>query len=297
MKAKYMCPLVTLFNDEQEIDFPAMFTLIDRIIDDGIDGLVILGSSGEFYALEYEVCLDYAKEILNHVAHRVPVYIGTGQMTADKTINFSKYVLDIGADGVIVVGPYYIGCDQKGVYQYFHQIASQVEGDILIYNYPDRTGFDLELATLKQLLSAHKNIIGLKDTVLTANHTTQLATKLKDDFPEFQVFTGYDCNFVSTVLAGGIGCIGALSNIAPGTCAELVKAVENENFSMIKKTQQKIEQMMELYAITQPFMPTFKYILNQQGIHNSNQSLLPATMISSEEKKEVDKIIKKIGLI
>lgn len=297
MKAKYICPLVTLFNEDQTVDFPAMFRLIDRTIDQGIDGLVLLGSSGEFYALDYECCLDYAKVVLDYVAHRVPVYIGTGQMTVAKTVSFSQYVLDLGAEGVIIVGPYYIGCNQKGIYEYFHQIAAQVPGDILIYNYPERTGFDMEAITLKELLSVHSNIIGVKDTVLTANHTSQLVVKLKDHFPNFQVFTGYDCNFVNTVMSGGAGCIGALSNIATATCTELVAAFEEEDLPRLKKGQQKIEQMMALYTVTDPFMPTFKYILNEQGICNSGASLLPATIMNEQERKAVDKMVRKIGLI
>lgn len=280
-KVKYMCPLLTLFNDDKTIDYDAMYALAERLIAGGVDGMIVLGSSGEFYSMDDATAGELAKRMIARVGGRVPVYVGTGRMTPERTTKFSRHALGCGADGVIVVGPYYIGASQEGVEAFYDEVARNVDGDIIIYNYPERTGHDVGPSTIKRLLGRHKHIIGIKDTVMSAQHTVALVTELAVDFPAFEVYTGYDCNFAGTVLAGGSGCIGALSNIAVAATGALVRAVRDGDLKALAAAQRRINRLMPLYTLATPFMPIFKAILREQGINNDGLCLPPSPPISS----------------
>ncbi|MCI1904693.1 MAG: dihydrodipicolinate synthase family protein [Enterococcaceae bacterium] len=280
---KYISPLLTLFKAEGQIDFEGMHKLYDYVIDGGISGIVLLGSSGEFYALDDQTAEALVMDALEYIGNRTEVYVGVNRMHDQQTIDFANEVLEKGANGVLLVGPYYINCNDDGLYQFFSKMAEQIFGDIYLYNYPDRTGYDLSPDLIVALTDEYPNIIGIKDTVLESAHTVSLLQTILPLVPDFKVFTGYDCNALETIKAGGEGAIGAISNIAPELCASLVRNVNQQQWEAAEESQSKIEQLMELYSVTAPFMPTFKCILKQKGIASSLFTCLPAAPITEKD--------------
>lgn len=291
MRAEYICPVVTAFNRDKSVDMEAMKALFDHLLEGGLDGIAIMGSSGEFYSLTMEAAKAFAKASLAYLKGRIPVYVGTGRLTLEETVELSSFALDCGASGVMVVGPYYIGTDSDGIFAYYDQVAERVSGDILLYNYPDRTGFDITPDIVLRLLERHSNIVGFKDTMAAPSHTRELIRSIKLRYPAFRIYSGYDDNFIHVLLSGGNGCIAALSNLKPGLCAQWREAWNEGNLGKVAEIQRIIDGLMEFYKISTPFMPAMKYALQKAGLPISADCNLPALPASPAQKQSVDRIL------
>jgi 4-hydroxy-tetrahydrodipicolinate synthase len=278
-----------MLKEDMSVDFDSMHKNYDRLIEAGINGLVLLGSSGEFYAFDKMTIIDIAKDAIDYIDKRVPIIVGTGRLSAIETIEVSNEVLKLGADSVIIVGPYYIQASQEGIYKYFDSIASEIKGDIYIYNYPENVGYDISENVLKKLIEKHKNIVGLKDTVPTATHTENLIVKIKSVYPNFKIYTGYDNNIVSIATSGGNGCIGALSNIIPKICSGIAKDLNDKDAKGIINKKRMIDKLMEFYSISIPFMPAMKYLLELNGYANTSKCFYPAIDLDENQKNAVER--------
>lgn len=283
MTAEFYCPAMTMFRDGK-VDYEAQHKLLGRLVDAGVDGAIILGSASEFYAMTPEVRREVALDAIEQLKGKMKVYVGTGCLNVADTVAFSNEMVEAGATGLIIVGPYYIGADPEGVFEYFDQVASQVKGDIMIYNYPERTSYDVTPEVLNRLLDRHSNIVAIKDTVESATHTQKILNLVKSKHPEFKVFSGFDNNFLPTVLAGGNGSIGGMANMAPYMVAAWVKAVNAGDFETTAKIHKAVCELFQVYQQTNPFMPSMKYILQLQGLGNTEESMLPGVPASDEQK-------------
>ena len=233
-----------------------------------------------------EVALDAIEQLKG----KMKVYVGTGCLNVADTVAFSNEMAEAGATGLIIVGPYYIGAEPEGVFEYFDQVASQVKGDIMIYNYPERTSYDVTPDILNRLLDRHDNIVAIKDTVESATHTQKILNLVKSKHPEFKVFSGFDNNFLPTVLAGGNGAIGGMSNMAPYMVASWVKAVNAGDFETVGAIHKAVCELFQVYQQTNPFMPSMKYILQLQGLGNTEESMLPGVPATDEQKVVLAKL-------
>lgn len=265
-KAEYLTPVITAFDKNGNIDENANKAVYDYLIDRGVDGIVVMGSTGEFFAMTMEqkkLLIDVA---VSHINKRVKCYIGTGCMSAKETIELSNYALNRGADAVMIIGPYYFSMGERQIEAYYDQIAPQINGPIFIYNYPGGSGYDMTPAVTLSLLKKYKNITGYKETVDNFSHTRSVIEAVKEEFPDFIVYSGFDENLVHTMLSGGNGCIGGLSNIAPEVCAAWVKAINDKDLEMIEVFQKKINALMAFYAVEQPFLPAMKHAMILRGL-------------------------------
>lgn len=296
MKAEYICPVLTAFDKDGKVDMDAMKKQFDHLIEGGLNGIAVMGSSGEFYAMTLEAAMAFARESIAYLKGKIPVYVGTGRLIADETIQLSNYALKQGATAVMIVGPYYIGTDDAGMEEYYDYVSEHIHGNIILYNFPDRTGFDLSADVILRLLKKHKNIIGLKDTFGAPSHTRALIGKIKPVYPEFRIYSGYDDNFAHVVSSGGDGCIAALSNVFPKLCSEWVDAVEHGNMERTMQIQQIVDELMDFYVISNPFMPAMKYGLSVIGIPFPVACKRPALEVTEGQKQMVDKMLKEIIL-
>lgn len=291
MNAQYICPIVTAFHQDGTVDMETMKMMYDRLIAGGINGIAVMGSSGEFYSMSLETAKCFAKESVQYLKGKIPVYVGTGRLTPEETIDLSNCAIQCGADAVMIVGPYYIGAESAGVEAYYDQVIGQVDGNVILYNYPDRTGHDISAEVVLRLLEKHKNIIGYKDTVGAPSHTRELILKIKPQYPQFRIYSGYDDNFAHVVNSGGDGCIAALSNLVPNLCARWVGAFEQGCAKEISQVQQVIDRLMEFYSICTPFMPAMKYALEKEGIPITTACKLPAVEPDSCQKEQIDELL------
>ena len=297
MEAKWITPAVTAMNESGHVDFEANSRIYDNLIDSGMDGILILGSIGEFFAIPWNEKKEMIKRSLEAVRGRVKVYVGTGQMELDRCVELSNYALDQGADGVVVISPFYINLPDSAVLNFYGQVAEQVKGDIFLYNFPARTGYDLRPDLVYRLTDGYKNIVGIKDTVGDMGHTRAVIRKLKKDFPDFQIYSGFDEFFGHNVLSGGDGCIAGLSNFAPELAAGYVKAARRNDLTEMCRYQQKIDGLMDIYGVGQQFIPIIKKAMVLRGISMEPYCAQPMLAATEKETEEIRRILSEGGLL
>jgi len=287
-KVKFYTPVITAFNEDETIDIEGNIAVIEHLIAGGVDGIVLLGSTGEFFSMtrkQKEELIDlYAK----HVRGRIELIVGTACMRTDETIYLSNYALKSGADAVMVISPYYFALSDASIEAFFSEIALKINGDIYLYNFPARTGYDLTPQTTLNLLRKHKNIIGYKDTVFEVGHTRKLCQTVLKEFPHFKILAGFDENLYHVVTNGGAGAIGGISNLYPGICANYTKAINEKDQETIYYWQRKIDKLMDIYTIGTPFFPIIKKAMILRGIpikDFSTAPYLPATEQQIEKIK------------
>lgn len=294
MNSKYFCPILTSFNDDSTINYDDMHSLYDHVLENGIDGILVGGSAGEFYALDYNEAEQLISDAVQYINHRGIVIAGTGRMNRLETINLSNFALKKGADAVIIVGPYYSACSQEDVFNYFDDILGHISGNVYLYNYQDRTGYDISVNTVLRLLEKHKNLIGIKDTHPVSRHSQKYINEILPIYPNFAVYTGYDTNCVPVVISGGAGCIGALSNVYPKLCHDLVVALNEGNFNKIVEIQRKIDTYALFYEAYTPFNPLMKWALREMGYSIKENCRVPISKLTDSVKSDLDMVAKRL---
>lgn len=290
MKAKWITPVVTALDKQGHVDVEANLRIYDFLIENGMDGILIFGSIGEFFAIPMEEKRELLKKAIAHIKGRVTVYAGTCHMELDQCVEFSNYALELGADGVMVISPYYFSLPDSGILNFYDRLAEGINGDLLLYNFPDRTGHDLSADLIYDLVSRHENIVGIKDTVSTMGHTRGIIQKVKKDYPNFQVFSGFDEFFGHNVLSGGDGCVAGLSNFAPEVASAYARAARADDLAGMVQCQQKVDSLMAIYDVAPQFIPIIKKAMVLRGIEMEpvcTQPLLEATQEETEKIREI----------
>ncbi|MDR4945231.1 dihydrodipicolinate synthase family protein [Neobacillus cucumis] len=251
-------PVITILDQEGKINFEGMHEHIDYLIRNGIDGLLFLGSMGEFFAFTQEEKKELIKFAIEKVNHRVPVLIGTGGTSVAEVVNLTQFAEDEGADAAVVISPYYFKLDDENLYNYYAAVAQSTKLPIMIYNFPDRTNVNISPELVLMLAQDFPNIVAIKDTVDNISHTRQLIQVVKSAVKDFSVFSGFDEYFIPNLMAGGDGVLCGLTNIVPELFIGLFKAYQGGDFSMVVSSQKKISKLMSVYDVSQPFVAAIK---------------------------------------
>lgn len=297
-KPQFLTPVITVFQkDSNNIDIPGCRRVYDRLVENGVSGLVFMGSTGEFFSMN----MDMQKQVIDlateYAARGVRVLVGVSRMTPQETIELANYAYSRGIREVMIVSPYYFKLTDRNLEAYYDEVASATLANIFIYNFPERTVHDMSPELTLRLVRKHKNIVGYKDTTTNMSHTSALLRTILPEFPDFQVYNGYEDNFIHTMLSGGAGCIGGLSNLMPRQCADLVKAVEDRDFEKMIKLQEYIDDAMAIYAIADPFIPTAKRGLQLQGLGISDTCVEPFRTLDDEQEKTLRTIMERLHIL
>lgn len=202
---------------EKGVDYEVLGRLLDWQIDEGINGLVITGTTGESSTLsdaEHKEVIRYSVE---RVAGRVPVIAGTGSNETDYAIELTKYACEVGVDGVLVVTPYYNKATQNGLVQMYNAIADVSTKPVIVYNVPSRTGVSIEPSTYAQL-AKHPRLQAIKEANGNISKIVETAAVVGD---QMDIYSGNDDQIVPIMSMGGLGIISVLSNIMPRKTVEL----------------------------------------------------------------------------
>ena len=296
MNAAYIAPTITLFRQDGTMDFESQEKLFDNLIEKGMDGILVEGSSSEFFAMPMDQRRKMAEFSIEKVNHRVKLIIGTSNMVADEIIDFSNFCLDAGADAVMILPPYYFHFGAGELLHYYDHLANQIHGNIYIYNFPDNTGYTIPPETVLQLPKLHSNIVGIKDTIPGMDHTRELIKVVKSQVPSFEIYSGYDDNFAHNVLAGGNGCIAALSNVVPEICAAWVRAFRENDMEGVVNGQRAIDRMMDLYAIRSPFLPVMKEAVKLRGLAATSVGTFPMPCATIEDDAKILELLQRVGI-
>ncbi len=201
----------------QGVDYEAFGRLIDWQIEQGIDALVIAGTTGEGSTLTDEEHREAIRFSVERVAGRVPVIAGTGSNDTDYAISLSRYACQAGADALLVVTPYYNKATQKGLVAMYNAVADAVDRPVILYNVPSRTGVNIEPATYAAL-AEHPNIVGIKEANGNLSKIVETAALVGD---RLDIYSGNDDQVVPVLAMGGSGVISVLSNVMPARTSEM----------------------------------------------------------------------------
>ena len=296
MKSEYITPSVTLFKEDGSLDLASQEKHYQRLIDAEISGILILGSIGEFFALRME----QKKEMIRHAASvikgKTQFLIGTGGMQQGELQELTAFAFENGADAAVVISPYYFTMNEDSLRKYYGAAAEAASGmPVYIYNFPDRTGYDISPALMLELARTYPNIRGVKDTIPGVAHTRDIVKTVKAEFPEFRVYSGFDDNFAYNILSGGNGCIGGLSNVIPEFFRNFRKALEDEDLGKVSRMQQTVNKLMDIYNVGVPFVPYIKAALYALGYIGSAESTFPLPEASEEQIGQILSILNYSG--
>ncbi len=297
MKACYIAPVVTALDKDGGFDCEALKGIYDRIIRGGVNGILILGSIGEFFGFSMDRKKELIRLAAGHIKKRTKLIVGTAGMIASETVELSNYAYEQGAHAVIVVSPFYFGLSDRSIEAYYDFVAENCRGDIYLYNFPDRTGYDISPDITLNLLRKHSNIVGYKDTVAGMDHTRELIKLIKPEFPHFEIYSGFDNNFAHNLLSGGDGCIGGLANLSPELCAEWVRAFEENDLQRITSIQRTVDKLMGIYNIGKPFVPHIKLAMKLIGIHIEDYCTFPMCRVTQQEELVVKQILESAHIL
>ena len=294
---RYITPAVTPLNADGTIDEKGAEALYEHLIQGGVDGILILGSIGEFFAFSVEQKKRLISLAVEKVARRVPVIVGTADTVAGNVVSLSEYALREGADAVIVVPPYYFALGGFSVEEYYDTLAREIPGKLYLYNFPDRTGYQIPADVVQRLALRHKNIAGCKDTVSAMDHTRELIKAVKPYRPDFEIYSGFDDNFAHNVLSGGDGCIAGLSNLAPEITGAWASAVRRGDLEAVAEGQRKIDRLMSIYGVGTPFVPYIKRAMELRGIGIKSFPSFPLPRADAEDDRKLLEIMRREGLV
>ena len=277
--------LVTPFKKDGSIDYQTLKKLIDFQIKNQTDAIIICGTTGESSTLSYMEHLSVIEECIDHVNGRVPVIAGTGSNCTKSAITTSIDAQNLGADGLLIVTPYYNKATQKGLINHYIKIDEKVDIPIILYNVPSRTGLNIEPETVKTIVENTNNVKGIKEASGNITNTAKIKSLLED---KINIYSGNDDQIVPILSLGGVGVISVIANILPKETHDLVINYLNGN-----TTASKEEQIKMLFKETNP-IPIKKALEIMNMINGTLRE--PLIEMEEENTKKLIKEMKNYGI-
>lgn len=276
---------------EAGVNYEEFGRLIDFQIEQGIDALVVCGTTGESATmtdLERKETFSFA---VKKISKRVPLIIGTGSNCTSSAVELTKYAESIGADGALVVTPYYNKATQKGLIEHYTAIANATRLPIIMYSVPSRTGVNILPKTCLEL-SKILNIVAIKEASGNLSQVAEISSLCGDNLT---IYSGNDDQILPILSIGGKGVISVLSNVAPKITSKIVHDYLDGNFENAKKAQlEAISLIKVLFCEVNPI--PVKAALNKLGFNMGNPRL-PLTPLAEENMAILEKEMKNYGLI
>ncbi len=284
--------LITPFNADGSVNYDKLAELVEEQIQGGTDAIIACGTTGEASTMSEKEHMDVVRFIVEKVNHRIPVIAGTGSNCTATAVELSKEAEDIGADGVLLVTPYYNKATQGGLIQHFTAIAEAINIPCILYNIPSRTGVTIQPETMAYLYKNVKNIVGVKDATGNIEMSTKLMTLVDDDFA---LYSGDDDEVVPLLALGGSGVISVLSNIAPRETHEICQKWFDGDIKGALQAQLRAFPLIKaLFAEVNPI--PVKAALNLQG-KDVGSMRLPLTEASDKTKELLKDEMSKFGVL
>ncbi|MBE6876932.1 MAG: 4-hydroxy-tetrahydrodipicolinate synthase [Ruminococcus sp.] len=282
--------ITTPFNLDGSINYEGLGKNIDYQIDNGTDAIVICGTTGESSTMtdaEHRECIKFAVDYTNH---RIPVIAGTGSNDTRYAIELSVEAQNLGADGLLLVTPYYNKTTQAGLVDHFTIIANSVKIPIILYNIPGRTGMNIAVETAEKL-AQHKNIVAIKEASGNISYTAQIAAACGD---LIDIYSGNDDMIVPIMSLGGKGVISVLSNILPKETHEITQLCLDNDFKKAGELQLKyLELINSLFCEVNPI--PVKEAMNRLGMA-AGACRMPLTKMSADNVARLMSAMQRLGM-
>ena len=285
--------LVTPFG-ERGIDYTAMGALIKRQIENGVDFLVVLGTTGEAPAISHEERRELIAFTVRAAGGHLPVVVGTGGNNTTAAIENCAEAQELGASGALVVTPYYNKPSQEGLFRHYEATAQETDLPIIAYNVPGRTGVNLRPATVERLAGI-ANIVGVKEASGDLGQVDEIVARTRNLRPDFRILSGNDDQTFHIINGGGHGTISVLSNVAPRETAQMVELALAGRVADARELHLRLAPLVRsLFIETNP-MPV-KYALSRMGFCENRQRL-PLVEASEACMAQVDVDLTLCGLL
>src|SRR5215207_9285989 len=292
-----MPAMVTPLDEREEVDLQATEAVVGGLIEAGVDGIVALGSNGEFSHLTDEERKRFVEEVAKIVAGCTTLVIGAGASGTKEAVEFARHAERVGTDGVIVVSPFYWKVGEEALFKHFASVAESVDIPILIYNFPMLTGIDLSPGLVARIANECSNAVGLKETVTEYSHIVNVLREVKPARPDFSVLPRFEDQILPGLLADADGAISGLANVAPELFVGLIGAFEQGDLQRAAELHKRVLSLMSLGAHSDPPIGAIKLAMNILGVAISPTVRGPALPAPEEARKEIQDVLRKAGLL
>jgi 4-hydroxy-tetrahydrodipicolinate synthase len=277
--------MVTPFDQHGEIDYHAARTLVNYLIDNGTDGLVVAGTTGESPTLTTEEKISLFKFVVEVAAGRVPVIAGTGSNNTRASISLTKQAEEAGVDGIMLVAPYYNKPSQEGLFQHFKAIAEATSLPVMLYNIPGRCAVNISVETIVRL-SEINNIVAVKEASGNLDAMAEIINRTPDTFT---LYSGDDGLTLPVLAIGGAGVVSVASHVIGNQMQEMVTLFKNGRVQEAAVLHRSLLPIMKALFMA-PNPTPVKAALNMQGVQVGDVRL-PMVPLNDDEKSALQKVL------
>lgn len=283
-------PHVTPFKRGGQLDISALRTCVRFWMKSGVSGLVPCGSNGEAPYLSRQERRKVIETVLDEANGKVPVVAGTGSMSTQETIAFTKDAADLGVDAALVVTPFYYRLTNREIYGHYRTVCQAVDLPIVVYNVPKFTGFSMEPSSIQQLSSENQSIIGVKESSGNFGTISEIIRLLGN---RLSVLAGTADVALPTLQAGGRGAVIAVANVFPTLCSQLYRAYKKGQYEEASRLQNRISFANEVLVKRFNQLSAIKEGMRLEGLPGGYPRK-PALPLDEKERKTLEDLLKKI---
>lgn len=290
---RLLTAMVTPFNADGSVNYEKAAYLAEWLINNGSDGLVVAGSTGEAATMSAEEKLELFRVVVNRINKRVPVIAGTGSNNTADSVKMTKMAEAMGVDGALIVGPYYNKPTQEGFYQHFAAVAQSTGLPIIVYNVPGRTASNISPAIVARLAADFENIVAIKEAAGNVAQVAELYSVLPE---EFTIYSGDDGLILPFMSVGATGLISVLSNIGGGILQDVMQAYEDGRVREAAKLNARMVPLANAMFIETNPIPVKAAVTLVTGI-DAGQPRLPLTPMEPANKAKMVAVLQEYGLV
>lgn len=286
-------PIVTPVDETECVDEVALIRVIDHVLAGGVHGVFVMGSNGEFYAMDKANQKKAIDITVNRVNGRVPVYAGIGAITTRECVDLARQAESCGADAITILPPMFIKLTDDELYDHFKVVADAITIPVLIYNNPGKTANNVTVSLLRKL-ALIPNIIGVKNTSMDFGQTIQYIDATRD-LPDFRVLSGIDFYIFGTLAYGGYGAVAGTANVAPRRVADIYDRWMTGDIAGARQAQFDLIPLRRTYDFGS-FPVVMKDALNLMGL-DLGHPVRPIQHTSEAKLAELRGVLTDLGLL
>lgn len=284
--------IVTPMNEDGTVNYDSFRNLVEEQIAGGTDCIIVCGTTGEASTLSHEEHLECIRFVVDVVNKRIPVIAGTGSNCTSTAVYLSREAEKYGADGVLLVTPYYNKATQNGLVKHFVEIANSIKIPVVLYNVPSRTGCNIQPETVVKIIAGARNVVAIKEASGNVSQVAKLAKLTKG---AIDIYSGNDDQIIPILSLGGKGVISVLSNVAPKQTHDIVAEYLAGNVEKARKLQLEALDLCEaLFCEVNPI--PVKAALNLMG-KNAGPLRMPLTEMEEVNKEKLQRAMKEYGIL
>ncbi len=256
------CPSVTPFTSEGKIDFAALQSHLNRLTEARTSVILVMGSIGEFLSMTLSERLLLIEEARRMSPTPMVANISAGSV--EDMLVMARKAYQVGYQGVMFLPHFYFSQTRNQILSYYREISKQLDGKWFAYNFPQRTGCDVDASIIGELAAEIPSFVGVKDTVDCLSHTRAMVQATQEVRPDFAVLSGYDEYFIPNMMSGGAGVISGLNNIAPELFVAALDAYQANDFGKLNHIQMEIGRLSSIYTTGDDFVTTIKTVVSRK---------------------------------